>query len=108
MAIESETGPRLRKLASHAAGETWLLRHRVRPLRPSPIPVVQPSHFEALGLAAIEALACGVPVVASRVGGLPDFIRDGENGRLVPPKDPATLSAALKALVTDPDPPGLL
>ncbi len=62
---------------------------------------VQPSHFEALGLAAIEALACGVPVVASRVGGLPDFIRDGENGRLVPPKDPAALSAALKSLVTD-------
>ena len=62
---------------------------------------VQPSHFEALGLAAIEALACGVPVVASRVGGLPDFIRDEENGRLVPPKDPATLSVALRALVTD-------
>lgn len=62
---------------------------------------VQPSHFEALGLAAIEALACGVPVVASRVGGLPDFIRDGENGRLVPPKDPTALSAALKSLVTD-------
>ena len=62
---------------------------------------VQPSHFEALGLAAIEALACGVPVVASRVGGLPDFIRDGENGRMVPPKDPAALSAALRSLITD-------
>ena len=62
---------------------------------------VQPSHFEALGLAAIEALACGVPVVASRVGGLPDFIRDGENGWLVPPKDPTALSAALRSLITD-------
>lgn len=62
---------------------------------------VQPSHFEALGLAAIEALACGVPVVASRVGGLPDFIQDQTNGRLVPPKDPSALSAALKSLIID-------
>jgi glycosyltransferase involved in cell wall biosynthesis len=62
---------------------------------------VQPSHFEALGLSAIEALACGVPVVASAVGGLPDFVRDGDNGRLVPPKDVPALSAALRDLVTD-------
>ena len=62
---------------------------------------VQPSHFEALGLAAIEALACGVPVVASRVGGLPDFVHDGENGRLVPPKDPTALASAIRSLVTD-------
>ena len=62
---------------------------------------VQPSHFEALGLASIEALACGLPVVASRVGGLPDFITDGDNGYLVPVKDPAALSAALSRLVND-------
>ena len=42
--------------------------------------VVQPSHFEALGLSAIEALACGVPLVASAVGGLLDFVVDGDNG----------------------------
>lgn len=62
---------------------------------------VQPSHFEALGLASIEALACGLPVVASRVGGLPDFVHDGENGFLVPHKDPAALATALRTLVTD-------
>jgi glycosyltransferase involved in cell wall biosynthesis len=62
---------------------------------------VQPSHFEALGLSAVEALACGVPVVASRVGGLPDFIEDGRNGRLVPPKDPAALASALRDLIED-------
>lgn len=63
--------------------------------------VVQPSHFEALGLSAIEALACGVPLVASAVGGLLDFIVDGENGRLCPVKDPAALAACLRPLLTD-------
>ena len=62
---------------------------------------VLPSHFEALGLAAIEALACGLPVVASRVGGIPDFVTDGVNDLLVPPKDPASLAGALRMLVTD-------
>jgi glycosyltransferase involved in cell wall biosynthesis len=62
---------------------------------------VQPSHFEALGLSAIEALACGVPVVASDVGGLPDFIHDGENGRLVPVQNVDALAGALKALIAN-------
>ncbi|MFN7985556.1 MAG: glycosyltransferase family 4 protein [Vicinamibacterales bacterium] len=64
---------------------------------------VQPSHFEALGLASIEALACGLPVVASRVGGLPDFVTDGENGYLVPVKDSPALASALSSLVCDTD-----
>jgi glycosyltransferase involved in cell wall biosynthesis len=62
---------------------------------------VQPSHFEALGLSAIEALASGVPVVASAVGGLLEFIVDGENGRLCPPRDPAALAACLGPLLSD-------
>jgi glycosyltransferase involved in cell wall biosynthesis len=63
--------------------------------------VVQPSHFEALGLSAIEALACGVPLVASAVGGLLDFVVDGDNGRLAPPQDPPALAAALGPLLSD-------
>lgn len=63
--------------------------------------VVQPSHFEALGLSAIEALACGVPVVASAVGGLLDFVVDGGNGRLCPPQDPPALAACLGPLLSD-------
>jgi glycosyltransferase involved in cell wall biosynthesis len=62
---------------------------------------VQPSHFEALGLTAIEALATGIPVVASAVGGLLDFIVDGRNGKLCPPEDPRALAAALRAVVND-------
>jgi glycosyltransferase involved in cell wall biosynthesis len=63
---------------------------------------VQPSHFEALGLSAIEALACGAPVIASAVGGLLDFVRDDENGLLCPPRDAAALSVRIRALIDDP------
>jgi D-inositol-3-phosphate glycosyltransferase len=63
--------------------------------------VIQPSHFEALGLSAIEALASGVPVVASAVGGLVEFIVDGENGRLSPPQDPEALAACIGPLLSD-------
>jgi glycosyltransferase involved in cell wall biosynthesis len=62
---------------------------------------VQPSHFEALGLSAIEALACGVPVVASAVGGLVDFVADGVNGCTCPPKDAAALAECIRRLIVD-------
>jgi len=64
--------------------------------------VVQPSHFEALGLSAIEALACGVPVIASAVGGLLEFMIDGQNGKLYPAQDAAALASCLRALIEDP------
>ncbi len=73
----------------------------VAPMMQASDVVVQPSHFEALGLSAIEALACGVPLVASAVGGLLDFVVDGENGRLAPPENPPALAAALSPLLSD-------
>ncbi|HEY0737130.1 MAG TPA: glycosyltransferase [Herpetosiphonaceae bacterium] len=61
-----------------------------------------PSRAEAFGVAALEAQACGLPVVASNVGGLPEVVCDGETGLLVPPEQPQALAEALLALIGDP------
>jgi N-acetyl-alpha-D-glucosaminyl L-malate synthase BshA len=60
-----------------------------------------PSATEGFGLAALEALACGVPVVASCVGGLPEVVTDGETGFLRPPGDVAAMAAATLRLLQD-------
>jgi glycosyltransferase involved in cell wall biosynthesis len=73
----------------------------VAPLLQAADLLIQPSHFEAQGLSAVEALACGVPVIASAVGGLLDFVVDNENGKLCPPHDPPALAAALRATIDD-------
>jgi D-inositol-3-phosphate glycosyltransferase len=62
---------------------------------------VLPSDYESFGLVLLEALAQGTPVIASRVGGIPEFIPDGSAGRLVPPGDSAALAAALLELWDD-------
>jgi D-inositol-3-phosphate glycosyltransferase len=57
--------------------------------------------YEPFGLTPLEAMACGVPVVASAVGGLTDTVVDGVTGDLVPSRDPRALGSALRRLVTD-------
>ena len=63
--------------------------------------VVVPSRREPLGLVAIEALACGVPVIASHVGGLLESVQDGRTGILIPPDDPSAIADALRSLEDD-------
>lgn len=57
--------------------------------------------YEPFGIVPLEAMACGVPVVAAAVGGLTDTVLDGTTGVLVPPRDPEQLAAALKPLLAD-------
>lgn len=64
--------------------------------------VCVPSHNESFGLVAIEAQACGTPIVAARVGGLPTAVADGVSGVLVDRQDPADYAAALRPFVIDP------
>ena len=64
---------------------------------------VAPSFYESFGMVAIEAMACGLPVIASRAGGLQFTVQDGRNGLLVPPGDSVALAAALQQLLTDAD-----
>lgn len=60
-----------------------------------------PSEQEAFGLAALEALSCGVPVIATAVGGLPEVVEDGKNGFLLPVGDVAGMADAALTLLSD-------
>ncbi len=65
--------------------------------------VVQPSHWEGFGLVLVEAMAAQRPVVATAVSAIPEVVRDGETGLLVPPHDPHALARALLQLCGDPE-----
>ncbi|ADU51215.1 glycosyl transferase group 1 [Thermaerobacter marianensis DSM 12885] len=97
--------PALRRLAARLGIDAWVCwagpqEGAARLLRAVDV-YVQPSRREAYGLAAAEAMAAGRPVVASRTGGLEELIRDGVDGRLVPPGDAHALARALVALLRD-------
>jgi phosphatidylinositol alpha-1,6-mannosyltransferase len=57
---------------------------------------------EGFGISLVEASACGLPVIAGNSGGVPDAVRDGETGVLVPPEDPAAFAEAICRVLADP------
>lgn len=85
---------RVRFLGRVSAGQVRWLLERTEAL-------VVPSIYEGMPLVVLEAMSAALPVVASRVSGIPEVVVDGETGWLVPPEDPPALAAALAALLDD-------
>lgn len=76
-------------------------RGELPPIYRSAAVCVVPSRFEAFPYVALEAMACGRPVVASKVGGLVEVVDDGSDGVLIAPESPAALAAAITRLLLD-------
>src|SRR5262249_42760292 len=103
----NEDRARLRALAGSLGGGAWIDFKGPEPqsalpeyYRAADLCLV-PSHHESSGMAALEAMACGATVVASRVGGLAATIQDGVTGVLVPPRDEVALASAIGSLLAD-------
>jgi glycosyltransferase involved in cell wall biosynthesis len=76
----------------------WMDRSQIGRLYASADLLVVPSRWEAFGLVALEGMRAGLPVVASRVGGLPEIVQDGVTGRLVDAEDPQQLAEAMVSM----------
>jgi glycosyltransferase involved in cell wall biosynthesis len=107
--VGKSTDSEAMRAAVHAAGlDACVIMAGYRPDVPDVLAAIDvlancPRAREGLSVAILEALAAGRPVVATRVGGIPEIVRDGETGLLVPPEDPRALADAVVKLVTDRD-----
>ena len=90
-----------RELGVHAHVEAMGEQEQVQALLSISDVLLLPSEQESFGLSALEAMACDVPVVASRVGGLPEVIKDGVTGFLHPPEDLDGMAASAVRILTD-------
>lgn len=102
-------GPLHAELEAAITAASWRRRVRLAGFRtdlarllPCLYGVVHPAEMEGLGVSLLQAAAAGVPIVASRAGGIPEAVRDGVNGLLVPPGDTGALARALEDLLADP------
>jgi starch synthase len=115
LAAEVERGIADARAAAPLRPIHWIPEHldrrAVRQLYTHAAVFACPSVYEPFGITNLEAMACGVPVVATRVGGIPEVVADGQTGLLVDPPDPSgggtdrvarDLAAAINALVADP------
>ncbi len=89
-------------LADRVNFSGWLPREALPACYQAADLFVFPSTDEGMPNTVLEAMACGLPVVAMRIAGCEDLVIEGETGRLLPPGDPAALAAALKTLIADP------
>jgi starch synthase len=103
--LEAEVADLIRHLQATRSGVIWLSGMLAKPeviqILTHATVFVCPSLYEPLGIVNLEAMACGTAVVASRIGGIPEVVADGETGLLVPPGDPVALADAISALVRD-------
>ncbi len=86
-------------LAGHVVFEGWTPAPRVRELYAQADICAMPSFQEGIPVALMEAMAAGIPCVASRITGIPELIRDGVHGLLVTPSDPVELASAIARLM---------
>jgi L-malate glycosyltransferase len=107
MAGEGVMTPRLKQLCGELGLESnvdfvgFIPNERIYSLLSDHHIMVMPSLAESFGVAVLEAGACGRPVIASRVGGVPEVMHDGETGFLIPPGDPIALADAIVRLARD-------
>jgi glycosyltransferase involved in cell wall biosynthesis len=90
-------------LGGSAEVRSWLSPEQVDELLTGADVFVLPSRSEGQPIALLEAMAHGLAVVVSEVGGIPEVVQDGESGLLVPPDDPEALGAALRRVLSDVD-----
>ena len=104
-------GPDEARLRARLAASPHAARHIMRPFAPDPLPlyaaldvVAVPSLIaESFGRVAAEAEACGLPVLASRIGGIPEAVSEGVTASLLPPGDADAWADALVALAAEPE-----